>query len=213
MLSVYLFCLVVGGGFALLSVFGDLFDADVDVDADVDLDLDAGLDAADAVDASGAVAHADVGHAAAIFSLRSLVYSLFGFGATGALLTALGAGPGAPLTLGFSVMAGLLVGAAVGSFLAYLKRSDSRGRAGDDTFVGLAGRVTLPIREGSPGKIMVLKGDREHAVRALPFPHQGQGDLANPETWERVLVVEMRKGVAYVDRLDEEGADLLGPGT
>lgn len=212
MLSVYLFCLVLGGGFAVLSAFGDLFDADADVDfdADVDLDLDAGAvsDATDVVEAAGT--GAEVSQAAAIFSLRSLLYSLFGFGATGALLTAFGAGPGAPLTLGFSVLAGFLIGGAVGSFLAYLKRSGTRSRSGDRGFVGLEGRVTLPIREGSPGRIVIVRGDREHAVRALPF----EGGVGrDPEDWTQVLVLEMRDGVAYVDALRGDGTDLLGPGS
>ncbi len=204
MLSIYLFCLVLGGGFAILSAFGDLFDSGADVDLDLDVDVDA-VEIIAAADAG-----LEVGQAAAIFSLRSLIYSMFGFGATGSLLTAFGAGPGAPLTLGFSVLAGLFVGSTVGSFLAYLKRSDPRARSGDRGFVGLCGRVTLPIRSGSPGRIVVVRGEREHTVRALPF-----GDDLADETqlWEQVLVVEMRDGVAYVESLEGERAELLGKGS
>jgi len=203
MLAIYLFCLVVGGGFAILSAFGDIFDSGADLDLDTDFDVGAS-DVSDALEAG-----AGAGNAAAIFSLRSLIYSMFGFGATGALLTALGAGAGAPTTLGFSVLAGLVVGGVVGSVLAYLKRSDPRVRPGDDGFVGLSGRVTLPIQAASPGRIVVLRGDREHTVRALPF-----GDAADAESrrWEQVLVVEMRDGVAYVDAIGDEATELLGRG-
>lgn len=205
MLSVYLVCLVLGGGFALLSAFGDFLETDADFDADVDVDFDTDFDVSDTTGG----AHADVGHASAIFSLRSLVYTLLGFGATGALLTWTGASPGSPLTIGFALVAGLLVGATVGSFLAYLKRSDTRAMAGDESYVGLPGRVTLPIREGSPGRIVVAKGGKEHAVRALPYPRGASGD---PEDWRQVMVLEMRDGVALVDRFEGEGSDLLGPG-
>lgn len=203
MLPVYLFCLVLGGGFALLSAFGDLFDSDVDdLDLDADADLDLEFDA-DVGDAEGAVAG---GHAAEIFSLRSLVFSVFGFGATGSLMTWLGAGAGSPLTILFSVLAGLLVGGAVGSFLAYLKRSDTGARGSDRRYVGLPGRVTLPIGPGSAGRIVVRRGDREHAIRALPYPGKEE---AEPGAWEEVVVIEMRDGVAYVEPLSEEDRDLL----
>ena len=206
MLPVYLFCLVLGGGFAILSAFGDLFHSDAHIDFDTHVDVDAG-GVVDTIDAAG---HgADVGHAAAIFSLRSLIYSLFGFGATGSLLTALGAGPGAPLTLGFSILAGLFVGSTIGSVLVYLKRSDRREREGDAGFVGLSGRVTLPIQAESPGRIVVVRGDREHTVRALPFGETVAGDL---QSWEQVLVVEMKDGVAYVDALEPDTTELLGQG-
>jgi len=122
----------------------------------------------------------------------------------------LGAGPGSPLTVGLSVGSGLLVGAVVGAFLGYLKRSDTGARIGETSFVGLTGRVTLPLADGAPGRIAVLRGEREHTVRALPYPREQASD---PGEWKQVLVLEMRDGVAYVDPLDEEGVDLLGPGT
>jgi len=209
MLPVYLFCLVLGGGFALLSAFGGFFHADagLHLDADVHLDMDGHLlGAAEAIDVDHG---AEVGHVAAIFSLRSLVYSLFGFGATGTLLTVLGSAAGGWLTVGLSIVAGVAVGVAVGSLLAYLRRSDSQSRVGDEGFVGLPARVTLAIRDGSPGRILVSRGGREHAVRALPFSAESAGEA---ERWERVVVLEMRDGIAYVDPLEGEGVDLIGPG-
>ena len=70
MLAAYIFCLVVGGGFLLLSLFGDFLEADADVDLDGDADLAIG----------------DAGDVAKLFSLRAIVYALFGFGASGTLL-------------------------------------------------------------------------------------------------------------------------------
>ncbi len=209
MFSVYLFCLVLGGGLGLLSAFGDLFDGDagdldLGADADFDLDVDAG-----GFDHPGTdlVHGADVSHAAAIFSIRSLIFTLFGFGATGTLLTLLGSGATTPLTLIFSILAGLAVGASVGSFLAYLKRSDTGPRGGEEGFVGLSGRVTLPIRAGLPGSIVVRRGNREHSIRALPY--RAEPAAPEPEAWDRVVVIEMREGVAYVSPIGDEERELL----
>jgi hypothetical protein len=209
MLSVYLFCLVIGGGFALISAFGDFLDADADVDMDVDVDVDLDFDVHLDADAHlpTTVGGVDAGHAAAIFSLRSIIFSLFGFGATGSLLTLVGANPTGLSTVVLAVGAGLLVGAAVGAFLSYLKRSDSGAQASEISFVGLRGRVTLPLGAGSPGHIMVQRGNREHSIRALPFPGETEG--SDPADWDRVVVIEMRKGVAYVGPLRGEDVDLL----
>lgn len=200
MLSAYLFCLVVGGGLAALSAFGDLFGADaVDADLDVDVAPDADFDVD--VDADGA------GHAAAIFSLRSLIFALFGFGGVGALMSWLGADPAAPLTIGLATTGGLVTGLAVGAFLGYLKRSDSGPRATERRFIGMPARVTLPLGPGSIGRIVVRRGDREHAMRALPHP--GETSSADPGSWTEVVVIEMRDGVAYVGPVRPEDRELL----
>ncbi|MGI9037753.1 MAG: hypothetical protein ACR2GQ_02720 [Gemmatimonadota bacterium] len=196
--TVYVISLVVGGGIALLSAFGDFLDVGTDADLDLDLELDADVDAG-----------LDAGHAgapsAAIFSLRALVFTLFGFGAVGTALTALGANPTSPVTMALSVLSGLLVGFAVGSFLAYLKRSDTPARAGDATFRGAIGRVTLPIGAAAPGQVVVRRGNREHAIRALPHASAG----SDPAAWRQVVVVEMRDGIAYVGPVGHADENLL----
>jgi len=199
MLSAYVFCLVVGGGLAALSAFGDLFGADP-VDADLDVDLAADADFDTGVDADGG------GHAAAVFSLRSLIFALFGFGGVGAVMTWLGSDPASPATIGLATSGGLLTGITIGAFLGYLKRSDSGARATEQRFIGMPARVTLPLGPESVGRIIVRRGDREHAVRALPHPGETSGD---PETWTEVVVIEMRDGVAYVGPVDPEDRELL----
>ncbi len=130
MLSVYLFCAVIGGGFAILSAFGDLLDVEPPYEADGDLASDAVVEAESEMGgAMGRGEYEEAGRAAARFSLRSFSYSLFGFGAVGGALTWLGAGPAAPLTLGFAVLGGLLVGGMLAALLSYLKRSRPRGRS------------------------------------------------------------------------------------
>ena len=205
---VYMFCTVFGGAFALLSAVGDFFgDADVPVDIDADLDVDSVADLSDALSTD-----ADVGYLASIFSIRSLIFGVLGFGATGMLLTTFGAGPDAPMTIGLAGGAGVTVGTVVGAFLGYLKRSDTGPRLTEGSFRGLTGRVTLPLGQGRPGRIVVTRGEREHTVRALPF-ERDEPPSDDPADWTRVFVVEMREGVAYVEPLDEDRADLIGPGS
>ncbi|MGW8268224.1 MAG: hypothetical protein ACWGSQ_17795, partial [Longimicrobiales bacterium] len=62
------------------------------------------------------------------------------------------------------------------------------------------GRVTLPIREGVPGKVVVERAGRRVELRALPHP-SGSGD---PSLWKRIFVVEMEKGVARVAPIEED---------
>jgi hypothetical protein len=215
MAAFYVFALVLGGGFLGLSLLGDLFgghsDLDLNADAgglDADLDLDVGhldvdaghleLDAGHMdVDASHAGID-DVGgaHAAAkIFSIRTIIYSLFGFGAVGTLRTFLFPSSSSLLTLILAVATGLLSGALINAAFAWVRRSESGVVEGESSYAGLTGRVKLPI-EGSSGTVVVERGGRWVELRALPHPSAlDQGD---PKGWTSVFVVEMRKGVALV---------------
>lgn len=204
----YLFALVVGGGLLLLSVFGDLFgDADVDVgDVDVggldlevdglDLDVD-GLDLdADGLELDGDGPSAG-GQGLKILSLRALTYLLFGIGATGTLLTRLGTDP---LTTAIaSALAGAITMTLVLAAFRYLAASESGGLEGEGGFVGLPGRVTVPMNERGLGRVLVHRRDRTFELAARPF-EEGAG---NPADWRSVVVVEMERGVALVAPLED----------
>lgn len=238
MVALYVFSLILGGGFLAMSVLGDLlggqgdvdagdlsgFDGNLELDAggldldagglDLDaggLDLDAGgleLDAGgldmDAghldVDAAHAELDADAGHIAAkIFSIRTLFYSLFGFGSVGTLLTYVwSADP--LLTAAFAVLSGLASGATINTAFGWVRKSESGGLLSETTYAGVRGRVTLPIRPDVPGKIVVQRGGKRLELRALPHS-SGKGD---PSTWTQILVVDMEKGIALVAPIDEE---------
>ena len=97
MLGLYVFSLVLGGGFLAFSLLGDGIGGG---------HHDVGWDGGGVGDASGV----DDGfldghdlHASKIFSLRMVIYGLFGFGAVGTVLSL--AGPGGALAL-FSALAG-----------------------------------------------------------------------------------------------------------
>ena len=238
MVSLYVFSLILGGGFLAMSVLGDLFgahgdvetggdlggfDGNLELDAGVDLDaggldLDAGgldLDAggldleADGLDLDSGQLGVDVNHAeldadagyvaSKIFSIRTLFYSLFGFGSVGTLLTYLWSGN--PLaTAAFAVVSGLLSGIVINAAFGYVRGTESGMVLGESTYAGLSGLVILPIRQEIPGRVVVERAGRQIQLRALPHP-SGEGD---PASWRGVFVVEMEKGVARVAPLDED---------
>lgn len=172
MFTLYLFALVVGGGLLLFSAFGG--------DADAD-DL-------------GDVAGSD-GHAAMEWlSLRTLIYFLFVFGGVGATLTKTWPGGAAPIVLLLAAVSGLGVGALASTVFRYLRRTDSGLRETDDSFIGLSGRMTLPIGPGGAGKVLVSRGDRTFELIARPL-ESATGDRS---TWRSVVVIEMSRGTAVV---------------
>lgn len=185
MLAMYLFCLIFGGGFLLVSLLGGGEGGDMDVDAD----LDAGVDHDTA--------------ASKIFSLRTLVYAIFGFGATGATLTALGYGtvPG----LAMAGVGGVASGAIVSMLFTYLGRTDSGALASDADLIGRTGRVTLPLSADVPGTVVVERAERSVTLRALPH----SSEAGDPRGWAAVVVVDIERGVARVAPLTEADVDLL----
>lgn len=207
MLQIYLFFLVLCGGLALVSIFGDFMDAEVG-EMDTDVDFDAELDGGAALEVEAeSIGEADA-EAAKILSLRGLLYTLMGFGLTGTALSLAGADPGAAVTVAVSAGAGLASGWAVTRLMTWLRSSESGERAPDSTFEGRLGRMRLPMGEASTGRVRIRRGERTYDLRALPHPSAGsEGD---PGTWTNVMVVEVRDGVALVIPADE-GDLSLGP--
>lgn len=212
MLSVYIFSLVLGGSFLLVSILGDVFDADADFDSDFDPDLtlDAGeaadaMDAGDAVDVAEAGDGHDVAHGASatkIFSIRGAIYGLFGFGAVGSAVSWLGQS-GSLATFLAAVVGGVLTGGMVTLLFNWLKATSASERHGDVGFVGLRGTVTLPVGDGSVGSVVVERGGRRITLRALPWP-SAEGDAS---AWREVVVMEMDRGVAQVAPMEEDLAE------
>ena len=184
MLSVYIFSVALGGGLLLLSVLGDVVDGDAgDLDIEADLDLDADLD----VDGEGA-------DTSKLFSIRTATYSLFGFGAVGSILSWVGFSPTAPSTVGFSALGGVSAAGIVAVAFRYLAATDTGSHPGDDSLVGLTGRVLIPMGSTAPGQIAVERGGRRLSLRAKP--HHLEDTRIELEDWRSVVIVEMKDGVA-----------------
>lgn len=187
MLSIYVFSLVLAGAFLLVSVFGDVFDADGELELDADVDADV----ADALEGS------DSTHATRIFSIRTVVYALFGFGAVGTILSF--RDTGALQTVLLALLGGALTGTLVTVTFNWLRATDMGDRVGDEGFVGLTGSVVLPLRAGAAGRIAVERGGRRTTLRALPH---GTGEDVGK--WHSVVIVEMKDGVARVAPVEED---------
>jgi len=196
--ALYGFALVVGVGMFLFSLMADLFGGtDVDGGADVDLHVDADLHLDADADADVHVDHDTDGHEAAgfrILSIRNATYFLFAFGVSGTLLTWMWHGRDAVLTAVFSVLLGLLGGAISTFAFGWMKKTETGRLPGDRGWIGLTGRVTLPLSVDGTGKILVVREGREHELLARPF----DSEPAAPERWSRVLVLDMQQGVALV---------------
>lgn len=185
MLAVYLFLLVVGAGLVVVSLVGDAFSGS-EIELDAISDLGGGAD----VKAAG-------GGWWEAFSILSLVYASFGAGTVGTLLHLLWGGEQELLTGALAAGSGLACGVVANVLLNFLKRSGSGDLPSEKSFEGLPGDVTLPLREGSPGRIRIQRGSRAHVLRALPYGSASESP-ASPEEWGRVVVVEVRDGIAYV---------------
>lgn len=196
MLALYLFCFALGGGFLVLSVLGGEAG---DGGLDTEVELDAGVDT-DAHDTA----------ASRIFSFRTVTYGLFGFGATGAAMSALGVGW--LTTFVFAVVGGGLAGALVGTVFRFLGATESGALQTDSSLVGLTGRVSLPLGRDQPGQVVLERGGRRTTLRALPHASAGdQGAEGDPASWTEIVVLDVVGGVLRVAPLRAEDRDLLEP--
>ncbi len=172
--------LVVGGGLFLLSLAGDIMGVE---------------------DHDGHAFHADAASDwGRIFSLRNATYFLFAFGAVGVLLNLVWNGEREWLAFVFAALTGVLAWGMSHVAFSYIRRTDSGQMRGDELLVGRVGTVSLPILRGGTGKIVVAKAGHTQELLAKPL----SDDETNPETWDSVIVVEFRDGVALVTPFSEE---------
>ena len=188
--TLYLVCLLVGGFFVLLSIFGGTeTDADADFDADVDADFDADLDAdADVeMDAGAGPGLVD------LLSVRALFLFAAFFGLTGIVLSMLGTGE--PLTAILAVLTGLVVGLGGNYFIKRVGYAHVSSDVTVGDLQGVTGEVLVPFEGTRRGKIsLVAKG---HRVNLLAQAFGGEAvEAFNPG--DEVVIVRMEGAVAEV---------------
>jgi hypothetical protein len=185
MTALYWFALVVGAGMYLFSLAAD-FSGHADV-GDVHSDGDAN--------------HGDGEHGVHgynILSVRNATYFLFAFGVTGVLLSLVWGGERDGLTALLAVLLGAAGGAISTFAFGWVRRTESGYLPDDRGWLGLTGRVVLPLSTEGTGKILVSRQGREHELLARPF----EQDAEAPHRWSNVMVIEMRDGVALVQPND-----------
>ncbi len=177
MLTLYLACLVLGGFFVALSVFG----ADAGVGSDLDTDM-------------GSELGADGGEVTARFlGVRNVVFFVAFFGLTGTLLTLLSV----PLLLTpvLAVGMGLVAATGIHRLMGFLQR-DENGQIPDaDHLEGRMAQVIVDVGVRRPGKVDVVVGDRTYQF--LARIHEGAA-VDHAEAGDTVVVVRIQDGTALV---------------
>lgn len=210
--TLYLVCLLVGGFFVALSMFGGESDSGVDTDADVDagfdgdvhieLEADSGSDLHLEADSSTdfdhdlSGGHADVGFVD-LLTLRFVFLFAAFFGLTGTLLNLIDAGE--PFTLWVSVLTGLVVGLGGNYFIKTVGyRNVSSDITGRD-LIGRTAQVMLPFSPGEHGKIRLISKGRQVTMVAASLDEDSDEEFNEGDS---VVVVGLKGPVAEVIKPD-----------
>jgi membrane protein implicated in regulation of membrane protease activity len=182
-LWVYVAALIVGAGTILMQLVFAGHDAG------------GGHDVGGAHDASHDAEH-DVGAWSIFLSARFWTFALLAFGMVGALITAFGFA-GTTLTLLLALASGLAAGFVAGLTFRALRRANASTSASLEEAVGQVGRVLLPCSKGKVGKVRLeLKGQSVDVLATT-----GDDEIA---IGKRVVIEEVRGGIAHVTRAPEE---------
>ena len=120
-----------------------------------------------------------------ILSIRTLLYLLAGFGATGTLIDLL-TDASSVVSLLWAVVTGLVAAGLAAAVYAWVRGSDSGEVPTEpDYLVGMTAKVILPVVQGHRGKIIALHGGREVEMLARLF---GAEDAVCPRGSEVVIV-------------------------
>ena len=131
----------------------------------------------------------------------SILIFLCWFGAAGYLLTRYGNFVGG-VVLVLAAICGIAGGAIIFLFLTKVLLPHERELTADETdVVGAVGRVSSAIRAGGTGEIVY---QQMGAVRSA-FARSDDGEPIQKQ--EEVYVIRYEKGVAYVRRWDDQGAN------
>ncbi len=196
MLAIYLFALIVGGGLLAFSLIAGA-EGDHEIELDGGADLDVASEFESVAGGESVLAGDDWMLLQGFFSLRTILYFLAGFGATGALIDLL---TGAPtlVSLSWAVATGLVAAMSAAVIYGWLRQTGSGEVPMDAEYlVGATARVLLPVEAGRRGKIVALHQGRE--VELLARLH-GADDADCPRGSE-VVIVEVDGETALVTPL------------
>jgi len=195
--TIYLICLLVGGFFVLLSMFGG-GETDLDVDADADVDFDSGMSLATTLDADSVLSGEGQSSGAGpglvdVFSVRALFLFAAFFGLTGVALSLLDSGE--PLTAILAILVGLVTGLG-GNYV--IKRVGYDHVSSDVTssdLKGQTGKVLVPFDGERKGKIsLIARGHRLQLV-AQAFENQ---TIDTFDPGDEVVIVRVNGAIAEV---------------
>ena len=192
-MTIYYFCLLVGGIFVALSVIGGFDGADIDNDFDTDIEITDNF----ANTQASETLLANKRHRGKLFSLPILSFKFWSFGScffglTGILLSMLR--PNMPLSVVavISIAIGSFCGTAITTVLRTLQQHQADSLVRPSDVVGLSGKVEIPFDSMSRGKVRVnVRGSMVDFVAFSTHPRRfTQGEL--------VFIVEMKGNKVWV---------------
>jgi len=211
LLLIYIFCMVLGGIFVGLSVFGGLFEGDADLDAAGDIEIDAEVDADFDVDADADVGgdidfnyehgydgdiEVSIGRRFNPFvSFKFYTFGLAFFGLTGVLFTALNLMQSSVGIFALSLGMGLFTGLAMAYVLFRLNASGGSEGITSRDYAGLPAKIMLPVSAERNGKVRLsIRG------RIIEMPARAADDEVVFDFGEDCYVLGIEDGVVQVVR-------------
>ncbi len=182
--NIYLFCLVVGGLWSLLSLLGGMHIGHGHFHIGGHHGHSGGTH-------HGPAHHGGHSHFSDLLNPSSLAVFLAWFGGIGYLLTR---HSGLELWVDFGIAAaiGLLGAWLLSSFLRFLQKRERPLDPADYEMCGVLGQVSSPIRSGGVGEVIYL---RDGGRKLVPARSEENIDISRGQ---EVVVTRYEKGIAYV---------------
>ncbi len=206
MLTLFLVCLIIGGGllaFSLLSSTHDDTTIDHSGELQINHDLDFNVDASTGEHFSSEhISHIDTHNLETIetvkfLSLRNFIYFLTFFGLTGTLMTLFDINSIISFISSFGI--GILSYIFGYKLMKYFKSSESGEIVNIYNLIGRTGKVEIDIVGGNKGKILVNVGGRLIELIAMTSETNRDESL---KSGEEVLITDIQQNIAIVEKID-----------
>jgi membrane protein implicated in regulation of membrane protease activity len=206
MLTLFLVCLIIGGGllaFSLLSGTHDNSTIDHSGELQIDHELDYSADAhTDGHFSSHDLNQTDTHNVnptetVKFFSLRNFIYFLTFFGLTGTLLTLFDINSIIALLSSFGI--GILSYVFGFKLMKYFKSSETGEIVNIYNLIGRTGKVEIDIVGGNKGKILVNFGGRLIELIAIKSETD---ETESIKSGEEVLITDIQQNIAIVEKID-----------
>jgi len=153
MLTLYLFCLAIGGGFVILSAFAGFDGIDFDSDFDMDVELYEPKKDAETLTSRTSRKSSKPEFHLPFFSFRFWTFGSCFFGLTGFLLTKLNPLLPPAVILAISLGIGVSFGTIIVGILGKLRRQQANSLILSEDMIGLWGTVEIPFDQNCRGKV------------------------------------------------------------
>ncbi|MCX7735951.1 MAG: NfeD family protein [Candidatus Kapabacteria bacterium] len=207
MLTLFLVCLIIGGGLLAFSLLSGTHDssnldhsADFQMDSEINVEGDINTEGHFSVEPTSAHIEShnfEAAETVKFFSLRNFIYFLTFFGLTGTLLTLFDINSIVSLlsSLGIGVLS-YLFGYKL---MKYFKTSETGEIINIYSLIGRTGKVELDIIGTNKGKILVNVGGRLIELIAMKSETD---DSDSFKSGEEVLITDIQNNIAIVEKVD-----------